>query len=259
VTAGRFTRREALTMLGGASLAALVPPSVLAACGASPPKVLTDHQVDVVREATARLIPGPHDDPAEAGHPGAREANVTGYITTMLGALAVSPPKVYAGGPFSNRAGNATDDFAHFLPLDGPTGQAWRARLAAIRTAYQQGLSAYDRSPGFLHLSASRRDAVLATNPKVAGLPTGYTGFTDLLFAHAIEGYLSAPEYGGNAGLVGWKDIGFPGDVQPRGYTPDQVSGPISHDRLAVTGIVASLLHLVTSTAPAPLQQSRQP
>jgi hypothetical protein len=32
------------------------------------------------------------------------------------------------------------------------------------------------------------------------------------------------PEYGGNRGLVGWTLTGWPGDVQPRGYTPKQVS-----------------------------------
>ena len=33
----------------------------------------------------------------------------------------------------------------------------------------------------------------------------------------------SNPEYGGNANLVGWRDIKFPGDTQPRGYTDAQV------------------------------------
>jgi hypothetical protein len=32
------------------------------------------------------------------------------------------------------------------------------------------------------------------------------------------------PEYGGNRGLVGWEFTGWPGDVQPRGYTPAEVS-----------------------------------
>ena len=47
--------------------------------------------------------------------------------------------------------------------------------------------------------------------------------FTALLFEHTIEGLYAAPEYGGNRGLVGWKDISFPGDIQPRGYTSDEV------------------------------------
>ena len=42
----------------------------------------------MVEAATARIAPGPDDDPAEAGHPGAREAGVTGYIDMLLGARA---------------------------------------------------------------------------------------------------------------------------------------------------------------------------
>ena len=35
-----------------------------------------------------------------------------------------------------------------------------------------------------------------------------------------------APEYGGNRDLVGWRYIDFEGDVQPRGYTDEEVSSP---------------------------------
>ena len=51
-------------------------------------RFFSGHQAAVVEDATARIAPGPEDDPAEAGHPGAREAGVTGYIDAMLGALA---------------------------------------------------------------------------------------------------------------------------------------------------------------------------
>ena len=39
-----------------------------------------------------------------------------------------------------------------------------------------------------------------------------------------------APEYLGNRDLVGWRNIGFAGDVQPRGYTDAEVSQPVSRD-----------------------------
>ncbi len=35
-----------------------------------------------------------------------------------------------------------------------------------------------------------------------------------------------APEYGGNRDGVAWAGIGFPGDVQPRGFTDAEVAGP---------------------------------
>ena len=47
--------------------------------------------------------------------------------------------------------------------------------------------------------------------------------FTKLLYEHACEGMYGAPEYGGNQGLVGWRYIGYEGDVQPRGYTDEEV------------------------------------
>src|SRR5579862_3598356 len=63
-----------------------------------PPRFFTGHQAAVVEDATARIAPGPQDDPAEAGHPGAREAGVAGYIDAMLGALAVIEAADASGG-----------------------------------------------------------------------------------------------------------------------------------------------------------------
>ncbi len=40
-----------------------------------------------------------------------------------------------------------------------------------------------------------------------------------------VEGAYAAPEYLGNRDLAGWPAIGFPGDVQPRGYTDAEVEG----------------------------------
>ena len=71
-----------------AGLAAPAPPHPKREPQPATLRFFTAHQAAVVEAATARIAPGPHDDPAEAGHPGAREAGVTGYIDTMLGALA---------------------------------------------------------------------------------------------------------------------------------------------------------------------------
>ena len=48
--------------------------------------------------------------------------------------------------------------------------------------------------------------------------------FKRLLYEHACEGAYGAPEYGGNRDTAGWRAVSFPGDVQPRGYTDDEVS-----------------------------------
>jgi hypothetical protein len=243
-------------------LAGLIPAGVLsellAGCGSSGSShaVFSGHQTSVITEATARLIPGPLDDPAEAGHPGAREANVTRYITTLLGAMAYQPPKVFAGGPFSDRAGAPENDMAHFLTPNAALTANWRARLVSLHKAYVNGIAALDeaaRQQGasdFLHLSAAAKDAILAKNPASTGLPSGYAGFTDLLFEHAAEGMYSVPEYGGNADLAGWRDIGFPGDVQPRGYTDVEVSSPLNTTPYTPGPTAAKVLQLLQATAP---------
>ena len=69
--------------------------------------------------------------------------------------------------------------------------------------------------------------------------------FTSLLFEHTIEGLYASPEYGGNKNLAGGKEIGFPGDVQPRGYSAGEVERSDGHDPVASTGVVADVLKLL--------------
>ena len=203
----------------------------------------TSHQAAVVEAATARIAPGPSDDPAEAGHPGAREADVTGYIDSMLGALgaldAGSPPMIFAGGPWSNRHTSGPDLMARFMPLDPVATIAWRKRLTAWQDQYRKGIATLDKLAGgdFTKAPAAAQDKILAGS--------GASSFTSLLFEHTIEGLYAAPEYGGNRGLAGWKDIGFPGDIQPRGYTAEEVSRSDGPDPVDKTGVVADVLKLL--------------
>jgi len=202
----------------------------------------TSHQAAVVEAATARIAPGPADDPAEAGHPGAREADVTGYIDSMLGALSAlddPAPLVYAGGPWSNRHTSGPDLMARFMTLDPVARIAWRRRLQGWQEQYRQGVATLDRLAGgdFTKARPAAQDKILAGS--------GASSFTSLLFEHTIEGLYSAPEYGGNRDLAGWKDISFPGDIQPRGYTPDEVSRSDGPDPVDNTGVVAQVLKLL--------------
>ena len=204
----------------------------------------TSHQAAVVEAATARIAPGPADDPAEAGHPGAREADVTGYIDSMLGALGAldsAAPLVYAGGPWSNRHTSGPNLMARFTELDPVARIAWRRRLQGWQQQYRQGIANLDKLAGgdFTKASAAVQDKILAGS--------GASAFTPLLFEHTIEGLYAAPEYGGNRNLAGWKDISFPGDIQPRGYTADEVSRSDGPDPVDNTGIVAEVLKLLGS------------
>ena len=247
-----FHRRQVLQAAGFAGLAVLLPPELLAAC--SPPAstatgrasgrsflVFDAHEAEVVEEATARLIPGPRDDPSETGHPGAREANVTRYIDTMLGALTLSPAKIFAGGPFSIRGGGPVDDMARFLRLTPAQTYGWTRRLELLRARYREGLKTLDEMAGgdFTSVGAARMDEVLAQD---AG------GFMTLLFGHTIEGMYSAPEYGGNEGLVGWREISWPGDRQPRGYSDAQVTLSDGPDPYEPKGIGKQLLQLLATS-----------
>ena len=247
-----FHRRQVLQAAGLTGLAVLLPPELLAACSTpSPPttgetiggslSVFDPHEAKVVEEATARLIPGPRDELSEAGHPGAREANVTRYIDTMLGALTLSPAKIFAGGPFSNRAGWPIDDMAKFLRLTPAQRSGWARRLASLRAQYRRGVKTLDKMAGgdFTAVSTDKMDEILAQDPG---------GFMTLLFGHTIEGVYSAPEYGGNAGLVGWHEIAWPGDRQPRRYTDAQVTLSDGPDVYVPKGIGEQLLQLLATS-----------
>jgi hypothetical protein len=208
----------------------------------------TAQQAAVVEAATARIAPGPADDPAEAGHPGAREAGVTGYIDVMLAQLGAlddagsspsSPPLIFAGGPWSNRHTSGPDLMARFIALDPVARIAWQKRLQGWQQQYRTGIATLDKLAGgdFATASQAKQDKILASSSA--------STFMALLYEHTIEGLYSAPEYGGNRGLVGWKDIAFPGDIQPRGYTPEEVTGSDGHDPVDNTGVVADVLKLL--------------
>jgi hypothetical protein len=212
-------------------------------------RFFTSHQAAVVTDATARIAPGPSDDPAEAGHPGAREAGVTNYIDTMLGALGASRsgsgggqvagapvPAIFAGGPWSNRHTSGPDLMASFVALDPVAKIAWRQRLTSWRRQYARGIATLDKLAGgdFTKASPADQDKILASSAASA--------FLALLSEHTIEGMYANPEYGGNRGQAGWKDIGYPGDIQPRGYTEAEVERSDGHDPVDDTPVVADVL-----------------
>jgi gluconate 2-dehydrogenase gamma chain len=211
--------------------------------GAPATRFFSSHQAAVIEDATARIAPGPNDDPAEAGHPGAREAGVTTYIDAMLGSLGVlnasaggGTPMIFAGGPWSNRHTSGPDLMATFSALDPVTRMAWRKRLAGWQQQYATGIATLDKLAGgdFTKATPAEQDKILAK----AEVGT----FRSLLFEHTIEGMYSVPEYGGNHDLVGWKDISYPGDSQPRGYTSDEVEQSDGRDPVDDTGVVADVL-----------------
>jgi hypothetical protein len=184
------------------------------------PAFFSEDEYRVVEAACERLIP------PVAGHPGAAALGVVDYIDGLLGAFSVDPPRIWAGGPFSGRRGGEPS-FARFLPLSRLEELAWRTRIEGSRgiaerefngpvkgwqQQYRDGIAALGVE--FPQLPLDEQDARLDAAPE----------FKELLYGHACEGAYGAPEYGGNRDLAGWRAIGFPGDVQPRGYTDEEVS-----------------------------------
>lgn len=176
---------------------------------------------EVVAAACDRLIP-----PAD-GHPGGRALGCADYVDALLGAFAEDPPRIWAGGPFSGRAGGEAG-FDRFLALSPLEELAWRTRIEGSQgrperewsgpvrgwqEIYLDGIAAL--GPDFCDCGPDEQDRRLAAVP----------AFRDLLYAHACEGAYGAPEYGGNRDGAGWAAIAFPGDVQPRGWADAEVRG----------------------------------
>ena len=184
-------------------------------------RFFTDAELEVVAAAAERLIP------AGGAHPGARAGGAAAYVDHLLGAFTVDPPLVFAGGPFSGRAGGAAS-FVDFTPLSPLEELAWRTRIEGSR-----GIAEREFNGPVVGWQEQYRVAIVALGDDYATVDgdeqdrrlAAQPEFRELLYTHACEGLYGAPEYGGNPDGSVWRAIDFPGDVQPRGYTDEEVSG----------------------------------
>lgn len=200
-------------------------------------RFLTGGELRDLRAVTARLVPGPPDDPG----PGALEVHAAEAIDLLLGAFSLDPPLIHAGGPFSGRAGGGRDDFAHFVALDHVAELGWRIRLEGSRgrperefagpvlglqDIYRSGLARLDE------LARARIGGVFATSPEAVqdalltvSEPT-VRRLVDAALVNTLEALCGPPEYGGNHELAGWRGLHWQGDRQPKGFTRAQVTEP---------------------------------
>ncbi|HUI01913.1 MAG TPA: gluconate 2-dehydrogenase subunit 3 family protein [Acidimicrobiales bacterium] len=184
------------------------------------PRWLTEDEYRILSAVCDRLVPA--DDA-----PGALGTGVPEYIDALLGAFLVDPPRIWAGGPTSGRFGGEAG-FARFHRLSAYDELAWRTRIegsrgiparefngpvVGLQERYRAGLGALGTA--FCDLGPEEQDARLRADE----------AFTALVYEHCCEGMYGAPEYGGNRDGAGWAAIGYPGDVQPRGYLDDEVAG----------------------------------
>jgi gluconate 2-dehydrogenase gamma chain len=179
-------RREFLTIpagaLGGTLLYTLArePLRLEAQDGAVkvPLRFFTAAEARVISAACERIFP------SDASGPGAKEAGVVIYIDRQLAGPYGADKYRYTKGPF-------VDSVAEhgYQGKENPR-ETYKIGLAALGTGFPD----------------------LATEAQIQKLQSmEQTRFFQLLRAHTIEGMFSDPMHGGNAGLIGWQLIGYPG------------------------------------------------
>jgi Gluconate 2-dehydrogenase subunit 3 len=186
---------------------------------------VNEHELETLRALTARLVPGPPEDP----DPGALEAGAAEAIARLLDAFTEAEPEP----PIHAAQGGG------FIPLDPVAELGWRIRLegsnglperefagpvAGLAERVRKGLAELDArartrfGSDFAAASRADQDAILE-DPDLAE-------FVELAMTLTLDAVYGDPAYGGNRGRAGWAPLGWPGFTQPGGFTPDQVSHP---------------------------------
>jgi gluconate 2-dehydrogenase gamma chain len=142
-----------------------------------PLRFFTAAEGRVVTAACERIFPGD-----ESG-PGATEAGVVIYIDRQLAGPYGRDKYRYTKGPW----------------VDSVPEHGYQAK-ATPREIYREGIRLLEDLPA---LPPAGQDAKLRAIEK--------TAFFQMLRRHTLEGMFSDPLHGGNAGMIGWQLIGYPG------------------------------------------------
>ncbi|HTA43456.1 MAG TPA: gluconate 2-dehydrogenase subunit 3 family protein [Bryobacteraceae bacterium] len=145
-----------------------------------PLRFFTEAEARTVQTACARIFP------SDESGPGATEANVIVYIDHQLAGPLGSDKNRYTKGPWVDS-----------MPEHGYQGKETPQEI------YRAGIARLGAD--FATLSPPAQDERLRAIEK--------TMFFTLLRTHTIEGMFSDPLHGGNAGLIGWQLIGYPGPL----------------------------------------------
>jgi gluconate 2-dehydrogenase gamma chain len=142
-----------------------------------PLRFFTADEARVVVAACSRIFP------SDASGPGATEAGVVIFIDRQLAGPYGRDKFRYTKGPF----------------LESYPEHGYQGKESPSET-YRAGIKTLG---DFASLSPADQDARLKSIEK--------SRFFQLLRAHTIEGMFSDPMHGGNAGLIGWQLVGYPG------------------------------------------------
>jgi gluconate 2-dehydrogenase gamma chain len=156
-----------------------------------PLRFFTQDEAMIVAAASARIFP------TDDSGPGAREAGVVIYIDRQLAGPYGRDRHRYTHGPFE----------------EGVPEQGYQ-REANPQQVYRAALK---NLIGFDRLSPAEKDQALT---KIED-----TDFFTLLRRHTIEGMFCDPVHGGNADMIGWQLIGYPGPRMSNAKDVDQHFG----------------------------------
>jgi len=151
-----------------------------------PLRFFTEAEALTVAAAASRIFP------SDESGPGAREAGVAIFIDRQLASSYGRDRFRYTHPPFED----ASREFGY-------------QGSATPRQIYREGLKGLQ---GFHRVSPAAQDDALR---KIES-----TVFFSLLRQNTIEGMFCDPMHGGNAGMVGWQLVGFPG---PRMSNYDEI------------------------------------
>ncbi|MFF7709190.1 gluconate 2-dehydrogenase subunit 3 family protein [Pseudomonas sp. NPDC007930] len=161
------------------------------------PTFFTAEEWAFVQAAVARIIP------ADELGPGALEAGAAEYIDRQMNTPYASGAQWYMQGPFVT---DAPAEMGYQLQLNPQ--QLYRLGIAAVDGWCQANLK-----KNFAAQDSATRDQVLrkieAGELHFEQVPA--KAFFSLLVQNTREGFFCDPIHGGNKGLVGWTQIGFPG------------------------------------------------
>jgi Gluconate 2-dehydrogenase subunit 3 len=214
-----LTRRQLIRVVGGAAALATLP----LGCGDNlpPPGPFSNAQRRALGAFADAIIPPDAD-------PGGKALGAVRYIERLLAAFDVTPPAIFADGPYSGRAPfpdgtMVPSDFSRFVELDRVTEAAWRLRILGgpdSPSLFDQIASGLDAA---IEVSGEHIDELGAED--LADLFNGQDDeWKSLMIELVTEAAFAAPEYGGNIGLAGWRLCHFEGDRQPLGYSDAEVS-----------------------------------
>jgi hypothetical protein len=222
-------RRRLLHLIGAAGLVVRCAPT------ASASGFLSADEKSALGALANAVIPPDAD-------PGGEALGAVDYIERLVTTFDAHVPALFGGGPFSGRQqqpdanGHPSstlppNDFTNFVELDRVSEYVWRLKLhgsagvpggapnesmlgpvIGIRDQLKKGLAAA--------MAASKAPLAKLSPADLADTFNALDkDFRDLMIDLVIEAAFSAPEYGGNKNLEGWRLTHYDGDSQPLGYS----------------------------------------